>query len=170
MKAQFFNVVDEIFHDRTGRPVVGRDASHEPGNEQSMSNEEFRIPGLHILWWIKVRTIVFVNLWRRWNVGKHACQIGVKASSITHAGTYWKKVKPTEAPFNGHWTFFQFQNAYSRREDFMATDMGKFLNVNIIWPNNLKKRCIKIEFQGSMRSCFPWSDFWKLSRWRGFFF
>ena len=49
MKAQFFNVGDEIFHDRTGRPVVGRDAGHEPGNEQSMLNEvdlDFRIPGL----------------------------------------------------------------------------------------------------------------------------
>ena len=36
-------------HDRTGQPVVGRDASHEPGNEQSMLNEvdiDFRIPGL----------------------------------------------------------------------------------------------------------------------------
>ena len=36
-------------HDRTGQPVVGCDASHEPGNEQSMLNEvniDFRIPGL----------------------------------------------------------------------------------------------------------------------------
>ena len=35
--------------ERPGRPVVGRDASHEPGNEQSMLNEvniDFRIPGL----------------------------------------------------------------------------------------------------------------------------
>ena len=34
---------------RTGQPVVGCDASHEPGNEQSMLNEvdiDFRIPGL----------------------------------------------------------------------------------------------------------------------------
>ena len=36
-------------HDRTGQPVVGRDASREPGNEQSMLNEvdvDFRIPGI----------------------------------------------------------------------------------------------------------------------------
>ena len=36
-------------HDRTGQPVVGRDASHEPGNEQSMLNEvniDFRIPAV----------------------------------------------------------------------------------------------------------------------------
>ena len=41
-------VGDETNHDRTGQPVVGRDASHEPGNEQSMLNEvdiDFRIPG-----------------------------------------------------------------------------------------------------------------------------
>ena len=36
-------------HDRTGQPVVGRDTSDEPGNEQSMLNEvdiDFRITGL----------------------------------------------------------------------------------------------------------------------------
>ena len=36
-------------HDRTGTPVVGRDASHAQGHEQSMLNEvdiDFRIPGL----------------------------------------------------------------------------------------------------------------------------
>ena len=36
-------------HDRTEKPVVGRDASHEPGNEQSMLNAvdiDFRIPRL----------------------------------------------------------------------------------------------------------------------------
>ena len=35
-------------HDRTGRPVVGRDASHAQGHEQSMLNEDidFRISGL----------------------------------------------------------------------------------------------------------------------------
>ena len=40
---------EAVEHDRTGTPVVGRDASHEPGNEQSMLNEvnmDFRIPGL----------------------------------------------------------------------------------------------------------------------------
>ena len=36
-------------HDRTVKPVVCRDASHEQGHEQSMLNEvdiDFRIPGL----------------------------------------------------------------------------------------------------------------------------
>ena len=36
-------------HDKTEKPVVGRDASHEPCNEQLMLNEvdiDFRIPGL----------------------------------------------------------------------------------------------------------------------------
>ena len=44
-----FNVGDETNHDRTEKPVVGRDASHEPGNEQSMLNEvniDFWILGL----------------------------------------------------------------------------------------------------------------------------
>ena len=44
-----FNVEDKTAHDRTGKPVVGRDARHEPGNEQSMLNEvniDFRILGL----------------------------------------------------------------------------------------------------------------------------
>ena len=37
---------EAVIHDRTGKPVVGRDASHEPSNEQSMLNEvgiDFRI-------------------------------------------------------------------------------------------------------------------------------
>ena len=44
-----FNGGDETIHDRTGKPVVGRGASHEPGNDQAMLNEvdtDFRIPGL----------------------------------------------------------------------------------------------------------------------------
>ena len=44
-----FNVGDETNHVRTGGPDVGRDASHEPGDEQSMLNDvdfDFRIPGL----------------------------------------------------------------------------------------------------------------------------
>ena len=44
-----FNVEDKTDHDRTGKPVVCRDASHAQGHEQSMLNEvdiDFRIPGL----------------------------------------------------------------------------------------------------------------------------
>ena len=40
---------EAVKHDATGQPVVGRDASHEPGNEQLMLNEvdiDFRIPGV----------------------------------------------------------------------------------------------------------------------------
>ena len=34
-------------------------------------------------------------------------------------------------------------------KDLMATDMGKLQKIkNIIWPHNLKKRCIKREFTG----------------------
>ena len=40
---------EAVIHDKTVQPVVGRDASHEPGHEQTMLNEvniDFRIPGL----------------------------------------------------------------------------------------------------------------------------
>ena len=49
MKAQTSTLETKTNHDRTVQPVVGRDASHESGNEQSMLNEvniDFRIPGL----------------------------------------------------------------------------------------------------------------------------
>ena len=40
---------EAVKYDRTGKPFVGRDASHEPVKQQSMLNEvniDFRIPGL----------------------------------------------------------------------------------------------------------------------------
>ena len=39
---------EAVKHDRTEKPVVGRDASHEPGNEQSMLNEVFEKIESHI--------------------------------------------------------------------------------------------------------------------------
>ena len=41
------------------------------------------------------------------------------------------KVKPTEAPFDVHWTFSQFEMSL-RKDDLMATDMGKLQNQEII--------------------------------------
>ena len=63
---------------------------------------------------------------------KSVCCIGVKASSTAPAGISWKKVKPTEALFNVHWTFSQFQVMSLRRGDLMAIDMGKLQNKEII--------------------------------------
>ena len=40
---------------------------------------------------------------------KNAYHIGVKALSIAPAGISCKKVQPTEASSNIHWTFSQFQ-------------------------------------------------------------
>ena len=47
-------------------------------------------------------------------------------------GHLLQKVKPTEAPFNVHWTFSQFKIMSLRRDDLMATDMGKLQNKEII--------------------------------------
>ena len=47
------------------------------------------------------------------------------------------------------WTFFQFKIMSLRRDDLMATDMGKLQNKEIILlPIFLRKRCIKRHFQG----------------------
>ena len=65
------------------------------------------------------------------------------------AGISWKKVKPTEAPFNVLWTFFQFQIMSLRRDDFMATDLGKTTEQRDYHvAHNWRKRCIKMHFQG----------------------
>ena len=61
-----FNVEDKTAHDRTGQPVVGRDASHEPGNQcwtrWTLTSEYL---DCHILLWNKIRTLVFVKWSRR---------------------------------------------------------------------------------------------------------
>ena len=51
---------------------------------------------------------------------------------LMHLRVSWKKVKPVEALFNGHWIFSQFKIMSFRRDDFMATDMGKLQNKEII--------------------------------------
>ena len=51
-----------------------------------------------------------------------------------------KKQWPIEVSLNTYWTFFQFQNTSSRREDLTATDMGNFQETeNIIWPITWKR-------------------------------
>ena len=76
---------------------------------------------------------------------KNAYHIGVNAFSIAS----WKKVRPTEASSNTHWTFSQFQTTWLRRDDLMATDMGKPHNKKEYHQaHNLKKRCIKKGYQG----------------------
>ena len=48
-----------------------------------------------------------------------------------------------------YWTFFQFQNTSSRREDLTATDIGNFTGSREYYlANNLKKRCIKRDNKG----------------------
>ena len=50
-------------------------------------------------------------------------------------GHLLKETVAIEVSLNVHWTFFQFQNTSSRREDLMATDMGKLQKIkNIICP------------------------------------
>ena len=60
----------------------------------------------------------------------------MKASSIAHAGiSCRKKLWTIEVSLNIHWTFVHSQSTLSRREDLMATDMGKSQEAeNIIWP------------------------------------
>ena len=94
---------------------------------------DFRIPGLP-------HSVVKRN-------AKSAFCFGFKASSIALTRISWKKVKPTEAPFNVHWTFSQFKIMLLRRDDLMATDMGKLQKKrNYHIAHNLRKRCIKRRF------------------------
>ena len=69
-------------------------------------------------------------------------QLHMRASLKRNSG-------PIEVLLNTHWTFFQFQNKSSRREDLTATDMGNFPgNREYHLANNLKKRCIKRDYKG----------------------
>ena len=53
---------------------------------------------------------------------------------------------------NIHWTFSQFQNTSSRRENLTATDVGNFQKTkDVTWPiilKKLEKRCIKKDYKG----------------------
>ena len=49
---------------------------------------------------------------------------------------------------NIHWTFFQFQSTSSSREDLTATDMGNSQETEYHLANNVKRRCIKRDYQG----------------------
>ena len=55
----------------------------------------------------------WLRTWAMWSC-LHCSRQNLKRnakSSIAPAGISWKKVKPTEAPSNVHWTFSQFQSA-----------------------------------------------------------
>ena len=58
------------------------------------------------------------------------------------------KVRPSEAPFNVHGTFSQFQIMSFRRDDIMATDMGKLqhkesIMLPIIWERDTSRDIFK---------------------------
>ena len=153
-----FNVGDETLRDRSGQPVVNHDDS---SHEQTMLNEvnmDFRIPGLphsvvkHAQTKSSIQTVQSrvktddsgrgnVELFElletdpktqrkaclsHWSEGKVYCTCG---------HLLMKKQWSIEVSLNTHWTFFQFQNTSSRREDLTATDMGNFQETkNITWP------------------------------------
>ena len=124
-ESETFNVGDKTLRERTVRPVVNHDDS---SHEQTMLNEvnmDFRIPGLpHSV--VKHAQSTSVRELIQKRSAKHAYHIGVKTSSIAHAGISYKKQWPIEVSLNTHWTFSQFQNTSSRREDLTATDTGNF--------------------------------------------
>ena len=66
---------------------------------------------------------------------QHADHIGTCASSIAHAGISCReKQRSIENSINFRWTFYRSQSMSSRREDIMATDLGKSQETkNIIW-------------------------------------
>ena len=74
---------------------------------------------------------------------------------------------PIDISFYKRWTFFHSQSTSSRREDFMATDMGTNQDTK---ANQLKKNCKKKVPKNPWsivgRSWFPCPNGWKQSRWR----
>ena len=63
-------------------------------------------------------------------------------------GHLLQKRRPTEAPSNIHWTFSQFRTMWLRRDDLMATDMGKLHNkenimLPIIWKSDASRDVLK---------------------------
>ena len=75
----------------------------------------------------------------------------MKASSIAHAGISWKKLWPIEVSLDIHWTFSRFKVRSLRRDDLMATDMGKLQKrKNIIWLIIWKRDASRKDSQGSM--------------------
>ena len=79
---------------------------------------------------------------------KNAFFTGFKASFIALAGIAWKKMKPTEVPFNIHWTFSQFKIMSVRRDDLMAIDVGRLKNketiiLPIIWERDTSRGILK---------------------------
>ena len=154
-------------------------------------------PDCHILFWNKLRTIVFVNLRRRsrttltdnlfqrdlqqnnvynpfsekskkmikesgnvelfwivrdrtWNAMQRVLIVLEFRHHLLHLRASWKKVKQTEAPFNVHWSFSQFQIMSLRRNDLMATDMGKLQHKeSIMLPITWERDASRGIFKGS---------------------
>ena len=65
---------------------------------------------------------------------KTQCKARLSYWSGAHAGISKKEQWPIDVSLYIRWTFFQFQNTSSRREDLTATDMGNCPETeNIIW-------------------------------------
>ena len=104
---------------------------------------------------------------------KHAYHTGVKALSIAHTGISWKKQRPIEVSLYIRWTFFfQFQKYVIKTGRPHGHRYGKLQeDKEYHLAHNLKKEM----HQGKIhinpwsfltRSCFPWTDDRKQSRWR----
>ena len=87
---------------------------------------------------------------------QHAYHTGTWASSIAHAGISCRKKQwPIENSLNKRWTFFHFQSMLSRREDLMATDMGKSQETkNIIWLTNWRRNAKRKSSKESMTDSY----------------
>ena len=86
---------------------------------------------------------------------------------LLHMRACLKRKWPIEVSLNIHWTFFQFQNTSSRREDLMATDKGNFQKKNIIWSKIWKKMQEEIHrdpWSFLARTCFSVNEWSKNNR------
>ena len=174
-----FNVGDETLRERSGRPVVNHDDSSHEQTMLNEVNMDFRIPGLPHSFVkhaqsTSVRELIFQQDLRQSQAynpfssesKKMIQEVGnielfelletdpktqCKAHRLLHtrASLERKKQRPIEVSLNIRWTFFHFQNTSSRREDLMATDMGKKPGDKEYYlADHLKKKCKKKKFQG----------------------
>ena len=135
-----FNVGDETNHDRTGTPVVCRDTSHAQGHEQSMLKEvnmDFRIPGLPH------------------SVVKQAESSRVRELVKKIENNPHRHALQQDPQLNKAYNDFSAKHLLSIPEYVIKKGRphghryGKIQKTkNIIWPINLKKRCIKKHFKG----------------------
>ena len=77
------------------------------------------------------------------------------ASSIALAGiSCRKKQRSNENFLNIRWTFFHSQSTSSRREDLMATDMGKGQETKIIWLTKWRRNAERKSSKESMTDSY----------------